>query len=100
MIHKIRDIEFSEQFIDDYTLSPEHIQTRMDQKVNSILDGGILPPAVQAHRVHGHEYWWIGYCSMGKGGWRFLFSFPSAGLLRVERLLKHEDMLKFLRSIS
>lgn len=100
MIYKIRDIEFSEQFIEDYSAAPELIQTRMDQKVNTILDGGVLPPAVQAHRVHGHEDWWIGYCSMGKGGWRFLFSFPKTGLLRIDRLLKHEDMLRLLRAFG
>ena len=96
---KIRDVEFAQQFWEDYDNAPDTIQKRFNEDVLKIAEAQQLLPGINAHKIKGHpDNWWIGYVSVGVFAWRFLFSINSVGTLVVERLMSHNEMDKlFLR---
>lgn len=94
---KIKDIAIVPEFVQEWERLPNRLKKRLDRKLLNMMDSGTIINSFQAHRVKQmEEPMWIGYLSMGKGGWRILFDFDVNGNLRLLHVLTHNEMDRLL----
>lgn len=97
---KIRDIQITPQFIQDWENARHdpQVETYIDRLINVVIKHGELPNSLSPHKAFKSLPYFIGYVSVNKVGWRLTFLVED-GIMILDRLLKHEAMDIYLKEL-
>lgn len=96
---KIRDIQISSQFAEDWEVLPSRIKLQANIRILNCLDAGKIISSMQPHRVRfdNEPGLWIGKIGKGFGAYRIIYRMLKDGTLYLERIFSHEEMEDYLR---
>lgn len=93
----VRDVYFTNEFINDWERAPQRIKNKMDKLVDNIRIGGVFPTSMNVREAFKDDLY-IGTVTQHNQAWRVLFWINEEdNTIMLHRLLTHDQRDHYLR---
>jgi len=100
---RIWRIELVKEFLDELSITPEHIQKKVDKIHKNSMIGKRFVKSFNPHKASNVDNVYIGWVTPKNEAWRILFELVEDDYplnVRFLHILKHKDMDKLLKDLA